>query len=325
MRKILPAIIAILFLGCTKRDIALYKQWLQPNGCTNISLNAGKINTDDYYVIKTFDGSGKLVHLKTQIRVASGRVILYDYDISYGANKATFKGKTKEMVWLLNDPDDISSDPALRFDTSYVIDDKDFEILFDVRTGYASEIRYVKSRQPQVKVTYDNHHFLNHLDAYYYDEKGTPVITDYTIETDSKGNIQSILHDVSYAGAGVVGRLGVRYQYNQNSTPKGSNQYYETPSVYIHEMFSLLEILNWGPFQPNLERTHSSVQWAIPPVEISWSASIDVDYSNHRYDSRGNLVGYDFDGDLTLNIYNSPANTGHRERVLSWSCASSSK
>ena len=120
-------------------------------------------------------------------------------------------------------------------------------------------------------------------------------------------------------------QLGINFTYSDLNISKGTQQYYETPYIFIHSMYSLLEVLNWGPFQPNAERTglsllryyedHELGEYDIPSM---W---VYAQYTNHHYDEKGNLVSYTFDGDLTRD-YPFPLNheTAQRERNIEWSC-----
>ena len=90
-------------------------------------------------------------------------------------------------------------------------------------------------------------------------------------------------------------------------------------------MYSLLEVLNWGPFQPNAERTGLSLlHYYEDPKLIEYdvpSRWVNAQYTNHQYDVNGNLASYTFDGDLTRDCP-SPFHreTAQKQRILNWSC-----
>lgn len=75
-------VIAFSF-SCTKKDIQAYKRYVKKNPCMAVSFNADKQNTNDFYMVKTFDANGVLTHLKTQLKDIEGNTYVYDYDITF--------------------------------------------------------------------------------------------------------------------------------------------------------------------------------------------------------------------------------------------------
>lgn len=323
MMKYAALILLILFAGCTKSNWLLYRNYLkdQKHGCYPVSINANTHNSSDFYVIKTFNNIGLLTHLKLQLRDLDGDTHVYDYNVSYAPGKAVFKGTTKIFYWLLDNPPPDGEYPlpgAPRHPEEQVNlrETRDFEILFETKTGYAREVRYVNSSTAELRLTYDKNGRLM-------------KVSDYNVTTDKKGNILSILLPKERDPYGNQQQLGVTYTYS-DVVDKNRRQYYETPAIFIHPMFSLLEVLDWGPFQPTRERTGFSILHTYyDPLLGEYPLPIPffvAQYTGHRYDANGNLTGYTFDGDLTKD-YTFPVNheTAQIERVIAWSCSDNVK
>ena len=160
-----------------------------------------------------------------------------------------------------------------------------------------------------------------------YDKNGRlSGVGSYIVTTDKKGNILSILTPKPTEPYLFGEQLGVTYTYSSLNTVKGMNQYYETPFIFIHPMYSLLEVLNWGPFQPNAQRTGFSLLWYYYDPELvgeygAPSPWVSAEYSDHRYDETGNLVSYTFYGDLTRDPPGPYTNeTDQRQRIIEWNC-----
>jgi len=323
-------LLIIMVVGCTKTDIQLYKNIVkkQKNSCYVVSINADKQNTSDFYVVKTLNDYGLVVHLKTQLRDIEGMTYVYDYDITYSTGKAIFKGSTKAFYWELDNPPPqdpngpyIPPEPGA---PRHPIEDlekretRDFEIFFDEKTGYANEVKFVNSVNPEVHLTYDKSGRFT-------------AIGPYIVTTDQKGNILSILQpepiEPYYAGQ----QLGVTFEYSDLNSAKKTNQYYETPFIFIHPMYSILEVLNWGPFQPNAQRTGYGMLWYIYDPELvgeygAPSPWVWAQYSDHQYDESGKLVGYTFYGDLTRDPPGTDGNeTAQTPRTIEWRCNETKK
>lgn len=314
-----------MIIGCSKTDWQWYKRSINKHkdNCYTVSTNADKQNTSDFYMIKTFGDDGMLQHVKTQLWDVEGTTYLYDYDINYSNGKAIFKGSTKTFYWELDNPppqDDngpyIPPEPgAPRHPVENVAlrDTRRFEIFFDKKTGYANAVKYTDSVRPELELSYDNSGRLTRVGA-------------YIVTTDNKGNILSMLTPKASDPYLLDEQLGVTFTYSGLNTAKGTNQYYETPFIFIHPMYSLLEVLNWGPFQPHAERTGYSLLWYYYDPELvgeygAPSPWVGAQYSNHQYDETGNLVSYTFYGDLTRDPPGPDGNeTDQRQRLIEWNC-----
>ncbi len=89
-------------------------------------------------------------------------------------------------------------------------------------------------------------------------------------------------------------------------------------------MYSILEVLGWGPFQPNLERISFRIDPEYGDEYIPQSGlNMGASYSNHKYDSNGNLISYTFDGDIWMpdavgnELITYP---GRADRIINWQC-----
>lgn len=97
--KYMSAFLIILILSaCSKKDISWYKQYLKSNSCNVVSVNVNNQDSFDFFVLKTYDKSGNLTHLKTKIRELHTILNVYEYDITYADNKAIFKGSKKSYA-----------------------------------------------------------------------------------------------------------------------------------------------------------------------------------------------------------------------------------
>ena len=148
----------------------------------------------------------------------------------------------------------------------------------------------------------------------------------YIVTTDNRGNIISILTPKPTEPYLYGQQLGITFTYSDSNTARKTNQYYETPYIFIHPMYSLLEVLNWGPFQPHAERTGLTLQhFYVDPELVEYNIPSPWTYANyvdHQYDEHGNLISYTFDGDLTKD-YPIPYSheTAQRQRIINWSCS----
>lgn len=303
----------------SKKDVVRVIKEIKKDRCVVISLNADKQATSDFYVVKNLDGNRILKHIKTQLRDLNGDTHVYDFDITYSNGKAVFKGSVKVFHWELDNPpiEDPNGPPVYPdpdppthpVEMVELRDNRSFEVLFDRRTGYATNVRYSGEPQPELKLLYDGNGKLLKVNA-------------YQVDMDSRGNIKSVLMP---AEAGSNQRLGVEYVYNLDE--KHKRHYYESPFIFVHHFYSLLEVLDWGPFQPASERIAFSIRYAYFPDELPPYIPDQVvygDYSNHKYDQNGNLVSYDFDGDLSSPIPYFRFQ-GHRSRNISWTCSNNPK
>lgn len=316
--KRFPLFILFIFaLGCTKKDIQIFKHHQQKNRCSIVSVNADKQNTDDFFMIKTFDGNGLLTHIKTQVGNIYGDRYQFDYEVTYRQDKALFKGSTKAFTWVLDVPPqdpDSPVDPAAPKHPEEIIeyrDTKDFEILLDRRSHFPNEVKYVAGGESLLRLTYNNRGFLS---------KVASSIGNFFVETDYHGNILSILTAPLVEQEPYYGpqQLGIWYRYSDRKI-SGSNQYYETPTIFISPQFSLLELLDWGPLQPNRERIHVTLQHNFGEEYLP-SPYMDMDYSNHQYDQNGKLIKYDFDGDVRRALPYTAPDFRHSSRSITWEC-----
>ena len=306
-----------LALGCTKKDIQAFKNYQKKNTCVTVSINADKQNSDDFFVVKTFDEYGIVRHLKTQIHNIYGSAILFDYDITYEDNKAIFKGSTKVYFWELDNPPS-GEDPYTPPDPDApkhpeeqveYRDTRDFEVLFDKKTRFPVEVRYVESQESVLKLIYNHKGYLSQ-------------VGNYNVTTDNRGNILSILtpplvEEEYYYGPQ---QLGVRYYYSDQNVAKTTNQYYETPNIFISPMYSILEILAWGPFQPDLERISVNLQHTYGEEYLP-DPTMGMSYYNHQYDQQGNLVSYSFEGDIRRALpYPMGRDIRQLNRTIEWKC-----
>lgn len=319
MKVIFTLLLLTVFLGCSKKDVIRIVREIKKERCVAIAVNSNKQATDDFYVVKTFDKNRILRHIKTQLRDLNGFTRVYDFDITYASGKAIFKGTMKVYFWELDNPPiqdpngpevfpepDAPTHPVEQVELR---DNRTFEVSFDRKTGYATAVKYVGKAQPDLKLTYNRANRLSQ-------------VNEYVAKTDNKGNIVSILipDEVPYFQGQYP---GVEYAYNLSQTHK--RQYYETPFIFIHHFYSLLEVLDWGPFQPESERIAFSIRYAYRQDDLPNyipDQVVDAAYSNHQYDQNGNLIAYNYNGNLI-----SPApyvpdyiTRGQRTRTISWTC-----
>ncbi|MEO8583787.1 MAG: hypothetical protein ABI415_08315 [Flavitalea sp.] len=276
-------------------------------------MNTQKQKTSDYYVIKTLDHYGLVRHLKAQLWDHNGFEYVFDYDISYNTGSATFKGSRRVYYWVLNDqsdpnnaPPDAPKHPMEEFKMR---ENRSFQAFFDHNSGFAKEIKYVGKSASELKLTYDRQYQLAKVD-------------NYIVTNDSHGNIISML--LPSPEPYIHEHLGVTYFYNQKHVKK-AGQYYETPYIFINPFYSLIEVLNWGPFQPSNERTGVSLQYMYSVDELPSyypDQYVDAQYSNHKYDANGNLISYDFNGELSHGSPYYPSDYVERDRIITWKCKS---
>lgn len=297
MKYLTVSLMALTLLGCSKKDIQLYKHYLKQNSCNVASVNANKQESFDFFVLKTYDELGKVTHLKTKIRELHAIMNVYDYDITYADNKAIFKGSKESFI-----------DPQVELIENR--DTRSFEVLFDRKTLNPIEVRYVQNQETVLRLSYDHKGYLSR-------------VNDYIVSTDKRGNILSILTQLSPDDYYYPQQLGVYYGYSDREV-RGTHQYYETPNSYIHPMYSILEVLGWGPLQPNLERISFTINPEYGDEYIPQSGlNMSGIYSNHKYDSNGNLISYTFDGDIWMPDavgYEIITYPGRAERTINWQC-----
>ena len=324
MKVLFAFLLLTLFLGCSKKDVIKIAKEIKKERCQALAVNGNKQSTDDFYVIKDFDNNRILKHIKTQLRDLNGDTHLYDFDITYANGKATFEGTVKVYHWELDNPpvQDPNSPPvypepdAPRHPVEQVElrDGRSFQVSFDQKTGYATDVRYVGETQPELTLAYNRNGRLTQ-------------VNEFVAKTDNLGNIVSILtpDDVPYFPGQ---HLGVEYGYNLGQSHK--RQFYETPFIFIHHFYSLLEVLDWGPFQPASERTGFSIRYDYFPDDLPpyiLDQVVYAEYSNHNYDENGNLISYDFDGNLSFPFPLVPdyLYRGHRTRSIEWACLNNIK
>ena len=69
MRYITFSIIVLSLCACSKKEICYcISIILKNNPCHVASINANNQNSDDFFVLKTYNEYGKITHLKTKIR-----------------------------------------------------------------------------------------------------------------------------------------------------------------------------------------------------------------------------------------------------------------
>jgi len=316
MKGAIALFVIFLTLGCTKKDFQAYRNYQKKNACVMVSMNADRQNSDEFYVIKTYNQYGVLTHLKTQIRDLNNTSFVYDYDITYAENRAIFKGSTRVLNWVFDNPpseDEYETPfnpdaPQHAEEQTELRDTRDFEIILDHRTHFPIEVRYRQSRESLLKLSYDNRGYLKKVGA-------------FNVTTDQRGNILS-LETPPYEGEYYHGQTtGVYYYYGTRELAKVTRQFYETPNIFIHPMYSILEILNWGPFQPNLERTGFGMGYDYGDEAYPVQPWIEGTYTNHQYDNNGNLVRYTFNGNFYRAIpYYEYGNSRQVNRSIVWQC-----
>lgn len=315
MRKCFLLLISIFALSCTKKDVQLIKHYLNNNRCSVVSINADKQNTDQFFMIKTFNDNKALTHIKFQVNDIYGDRYQFDYSISYEKDKAIFKGSTKVFTWVLDTPPedpDAPVDPDAPTHPEEIIelrDTRNFEILLDRRSHYPIEVRYLPSGELALKLEYNNRGFLS-------------KVGHFIVKTDNRGNILTILtpplvEEEPYYGPQ---QLGIWNTYSDRSLPHNAKMFYETPTIFISPMYSLIELLNWGPFQPDRERIHVTLQHRYAEEYLP-SSTMESDYSSHQYDSNGNLISYDFEGDVRRAIPYQSTIVQRGNRSIKWQCS----
>jgi hypothetical protein len=312
-------IVVFAQLACTKMELVhRFRDQVKPP-CVVASVNAEREATNDFYVIRSFNSAGKLMHIKTQLRDIYGTTYVYDYKISYSYNRALLTGTTTEIFWEKDNPEEWTEDPPVHPGSTSVIDNKPIEILFDGRTGFAKKVRYQLDRQPLLEVTYDSNEYLDSVKGYTWNKETDHLDTTLVdVLVDATGNITQLLKIGDSASDAYFGHVGVRYQYSENAI--GKKHYYETPNIFIHPMYSLLEVLDWGPFQPNRQRIWSEVYWNHPPDEIDMDVFINAEYVDHQYDADGKLVSYTLNGETTRFDETGGTPWVVRPRIISWKC-----
>ena len=319
MRLLFTLLMVSLLMACSKKDVVRIVNEIKKERCHAIAINEDKQLTDDFYVIKEFDNNMVLKRIKAQLRDLDGGTRVFDFGISYSNGKAIFKGSVKTYYWDLDNPPEQDPNgpevypepdaPTHPVEQDELRDTRSFAISFDRRTGHATEVRYLGQTTPELKLSYDRNGRLSR-------------VNEYVVKTDNRGNILSILNPDEfpyYPGQ----QLGVEYGYNY--TQKNKRQYYETPFIFIHPFYSLLEVLDWGPFQPVSERKGFFIRYSYFPDELPHYIPDQVvyaDYYNHKYDGFGNLISYEYEGNTSMPFPLIPdyLYRGHRTRSIDWSC-----
>jgi len=324
MRYVLILFAIVFLLSCTKKDIQAYKHYVKKNPCIAVSFNADKQNTNDFYMVKTFDANGILTHLKTQLKDIEGNTYVYDYGITYASNVAKFAGRTTVYRWDFDKPPE--APPPLEFDPPVhpveLEDQRDtrgFSITLDKNTGYATKAHFNDDPLTNLTLQYDKRGFLDSVIVnYHFNSSDGDYFSsnNYDATTDESGNIMSVY--LKEEPTNEV--LGLRYAYNE-ANPKKHNQFYEPTNIFVHPLYTVLEVLNWGPFQPDHERNFVEITTTFPFPGIDWDYMITTDYLNHQYDERGNLTGYTFSGQFTKGFdYYYWHFGGQRNQKIVWSC-----
>ena len=307
--------------SCTKKDIQAYKHYVKKNPCIAVSFNADRQHTSDFYMIKTFDENGILTHLKTQLKDIEGNTYVYNYEVSYAANVANFTGSTTVYRWDFDNPgehrpwDENYDPPVHPVELTDQKDTRGFSITLDKKTGYATQARFNDEIAASLQLQYTRHGFLDSVIVHHYFNSEYITTSRFDATTDESGNILSVLHKEEFGDQ----RLGLRYSYDAVKSNKYT-QFYEPANIIIHPLYALLEVLNWGPFQPDHERKFVSVTTTFASPEVDWDYIIDSDYLNHQYDERGNLTGYTFSGEFTKGDWWGWAFRGVRNQKIEWKC-----
>jgi hypothetical protein len=309
------AILFVLFAstGCSRKDLWVFNNFENQQKCVVESVNELRQDSSDFFVVKTYNNFGQLTHFTAQVRDEVAMNYLFDYDITYGLNKAVFKGTTKALWWV---PDvypgpDEPVDPNAPMHPEEVpdlSDLRDIEVLLDTKTRYPVEVRYAATGESLLKLKYDHRSFLSQ-------------VGNFNVTTDNQGNILSILtpplvEEEPYYGPQ---QTGIWYTYSEKELPRGASQYYETPNVFINRMYTILEILNWGPIQPHRERTVLVLQIAYAEEYVP-SPFMYMSYSDHQYDGKGNLMSYYIDGDTRRYLPYIELPRLETTRQINWMC-----
>ena len=315
MRKLLPLVFIILVVSCTRKDIIWFVGNQSKQQCKVTAINADKTGTDDFYLIKTFDGKGVLTHIKAQVGDYYGAKYVFDYAITYARNKAIFKGSTKAYHWVLDvqpenpdDPVDPDAHTHPEEDTT-VRDLRSFEILLDDKTKYPVEVRVANTGESLLKLKYDSRGYLSQ-------------VGDFYAKTDERGNLLELLtaplvEEEPYYGPQ---QLGYWYNYSDRPATKGVTQFYEAPTIFISPYYTLLELLNWGPFQPDRERVYVLLQHRYAEEYLP-SPTMEMQYFNHQYDASGRLMKYDFEGEDQRQLPYMGPFMRKSDRIITWQCA----
>lgn len=315
MRKLYLFLALLLSVGCSKKDFQLIKYYVNKNKCSVVSINADEQGTNKFFMVKTFNENKLLTHIKFQVNDIYGFHYRFDYEITYNRDKAIFKGSTKAFTWVLDTPPEDPEapvDPDAPTHPEEIVelrDTRDFEIILDRRTHYPTEVRYLSTGESALQLEYNNRGFLS-------------KVGHYIVTTDNRGNILTMLtpplvEEEPYYGPQ---QLGIRYSYSERTVPRNANMFYETPTMFISPMYSLIELLNWGPFQPDRERVHVTLQHRYGEEYLP-SPSMEAEYSNHQYDRYGNLMSYNFEGDIRRELPYEGTVAQRDQRTLNWNCA----
>lgn len=298
-RLLLLFIIPALIGSCRKNDFIPnpYTKW--KSTCEVVSINADRQDSYDFYMVKTLGKYGQPTHIKTQIRDVYGQVFLFEYDIKYLSDKALFTGVTKQIFWVLDDPEVSYEDPSMHKEGEQVIDNRAFEVFMDKRTGFASFVRYADNQSPILRLNYDRRSRLDSIKTFFFnDYESRPDTAHFDVSTDAQGNIVSLFAEGDSASNAYFGYLGVRFMIDGSAPLRGKKIFYDPVPIYINRFYSLLEALDWGPFQPDRERSWFEIQVAYPPEEINIDVYVDGNYLNHQYDEKGKMTGYTLDSEL---------------------------
>jgi hypothetical protein len=310
--------VAILFIvlaatGCSRKDLPVLKNFENQQKCVVESVNEHRQDSSDFFVVKTFNNYGQLTHFTAQVRDEVAMNYLFDYDVTYELNKAVFKGTTKALWWVPDvypGPDEPVDPNASRHpeEVPELSESRDIEVLLDSKTHNPVEARYAATGESLLKLKYDYRSFLRQ-------------VGNFNVTTDNQGNILSILtpplvEEEPYYGPQ---QTGIWYTYSDKQLPRGSSQYYETPNVFISRMYTILEILNWGPIQPHRERTALTLQLNYGEEYVP-SPFMYMSYSDHKYDAKGNLMSYYIDGDIRRYLPYIELPRLEATRHINWMC-----
>jgi hypothetical protein len=287
-----------------------------------VSFNADRQNTSDFYMIKTFDANGVLTHLKTQLKDIEGNTYVYDYEVAYASNVVNFTGSTTVYRWDFDKPEehrpwDEKYDPPVHpVELTDHKDTRGFSITLDRKTGYPTKAQFNDQFPAVLHLQYNKKGFLDSVIVKSYFNSGYYSSSGYDATTDETGNIMTV-----YLKEEVTDQvLGLRYEYDAANSKK-NNQFYEPANILIHPLYTVLEVLNWEPFQPGYERNFVEVITTFAFPGIDWDYTITSDYLNHQYDERGNLMGYTLSGEFTIGIgYWGWAFRGVRNQKIEWTC-----
>lgn len=271
---------AIVLVSCQKINPDLLnsiRDKAKPPNCTFISYRGATPTNMQFWMDKKMGSDGRPTDLKVHLMWTFGSSYLYDLHITYQGNKAYLTGSQTKYAWY-----DYTGETGY-LDTPVVEEVQPilYEVTFDPTTKYALSMIDQESNGIPITLTYDG----NKL-------KSFVSINSWVVTTDENNNIIKIW---SENDAGTL----IKYSEKGN----GKKLFYAPIGVaaVLPDSYSILEILDWGPFQPNRERTEVTTYW--DGYYLEQTATID----KHIYAPTGNLLAYG-----SANSFNS----------IGWACES---